>query len=126
KRGVLERGLAPGQIARLASRLTSPRGRDRLPYDLVRLSGILLEELAQLAVDGRLDEPLHRRIAELRLGLALELRVVQLDRDDRRETFANVLSPKALVLLLQEPLLARIVVQRARQCRTEPGEVRAP
>ena len=100
-------------------------GGDRLADDLVRLGGVLLEELAELAVDGRLDEALHRRVAELGLGLALELRVVQLHRHDRRQALAHVLALEVLVLLLQQALLARVVVERARQRRAEARQVRA-
>ena len=42
---------------------------------VARLGRVLLEELGQALVDGGLDEALDRRVAELGLGLALELRV---------------------------------------------------
>ena len=42
-----------------------------------RLGRVLLEELGEPLVDGRLDEALDRRVAELGLRLALELRVVR-------------------------------------------------
>ena len=50
-------------------------GVDRLADDLARLGGVLLEELGEPLVDGGLHEALDRRVAELRLRLALELRV---------------------------------------------------
>ena len=74
---VLQRRLAAGQVARLAGGLAGAGGVDRLGDDPFRLAGVLLEELAELAVDGLLDEALDRRVAELGLGLALELRVVR-------------------------------------------------
>src|SRR5947199_4010777 len=89
---VLERRLAPRQVARLARSLPRPRGLHGLGDHLTGVSGILLEELGELSVDYRFDQSLYRGIAELRLGLSLELRVVELDGHDCREPFANVLA----------------------------------
>ena len=102
-----------------------PRGRDGLRDDLLRLGGVLLEELGELLVDDRLDEALDRRVAELRLRLALELRVAELDRDHRGEPLADVLALEVVLLLLEEPLVARVAVERARQRGAEAREVRA-
>ena len=46
-------------------------------------------------------------VAELGLGLALELRVAQPDRDDGGQPLADVLALEVLVLLLQQVALAR-------------------
>src|SRR2546423_3565613 len=116
--GVLECGLAR-EVARLAGGLAGTGGLDRLVDDGLCLRGVLLEELAEPAIDGGLHEALDRRVAELRLGLALELRVLQLDRDDRREALPNVLTLEVLLLLLQEALLARVDVQRPGEGRPE-------
>src|SRR6266581_1894587 len=40
-----------------------------------RLARVLLQELPQSRIDDRLDEAGHAGVAELRLGLSLELRV---------------------------------------------------
>ena len=64
----------------------------------------------ELRVDGRLDEAVDRRVAELRLRLALELRVLELDRDDGGEPLADVLALEVVLLLLEQ---ARC---RARTC----------
>src|SRR5919112_546738 len=53
-------------------------------------------------------------VAELALGLPLELRLGQLDRDDRRQALAHVLSGERLVGL-QEPVALRLLVHRPRQ-----------
>src|SRR5690349_16000527 len=89
---------------------------------------MLLEELRQTPVDGLLHEALDRRVAELGLRLALELRVGDLHRDDRGETLAHVLAGEVLVLLVEERLraLARIRVQGPGQRGAEAREVCAP
>ena len=84
---------------------------------------VLLEELGEPRVHRLLDEAAHPRVAQLRLRLALELRVPQLDGDDRAETLADVVAVEVLLLLLQQPLVARIAVQRPRQRGLEAGEV---
>ena len=64
-------------------------------------------------------------LPSLRLGLALELRVAQLDRDERRETLADVFAGEVLVFLFEDALLAGVVVDGARERAAEAGEVRA-
>src|SRR5207248_564042 len=98
KVGVLERGLA-GEVARLPRSLSRALSLDGLLDDRACVRGVLLQELRQPAVDGRLDEALHGRVAELGLGLPLELGILQLDRDDRREALADVLALEVLLFL---------------------------
>ena len=54
--------------------------------------GILLEVGAELVVDDRLDDALDLGVAELRLGLPLELRLRDLDADDGGQAFADVVA----------------------------------
>src|SRR6201999_2360755 len=108
---VLERALAPREVAGLASGRARLCRRDRLADDRPRVGRVLLEELGELLVDDRRDEALHARVAELRLGLALELRIGQLGRDDRRQTLADVLAREVVVALLELALLARVAVE---------------
>ena len=122
---VLERRLAAGQVARLARRVAGAGGVDRLGDDPPGLGRVLLEELAELAVDDLLDQALDRRVAELGLRLALELRVGELHRDHRGQALADVVAAEVLVLLLQQALVAGVGVQRPGQRRAEAGEVRA-
>ena len=75
QRAAVERALAPHEIARLARRLARARGVDRLADDLARDAGVLLEEGAELVVDDGLDDALDLGVAELGLGLSLELRM---------------------------------------------------
>ena len=68
--------------------------------DLARVGGIFLEVLAELLVDQRRDHPLDFGVAELGLGLALELRLGQLDADDRDQALAGVVALEAHLLVL--------------------------
>ena len=65
------------------------------------------------------------RVAELGLGLTLELRLADLDREYRGETFADVVAGEREVRLLQHVALGGVRVDDARQRRLEAGEVRA-
>ena len=103
---VLERRLAAREVARLARGVAGVGGLDRLADHGARVGGVLLEELREPLVDGRLHEALDRRVAELGLRLPLELRLAELHRDDRREPLADVLALEVHVLLLELPGLA--------------------
>src|SRR5205823_8009341 len=115
QRRVLQGALAPREIARLAGRHPRLCRLDGLAHDGVALGRVLLEELTELLVDDRRDEALHARVPELGLRLALELRILQLRRDDRRQALAHVLAGEVVVLLLQQALVARELVERSRQ-----------
>ena len=122
---VLERRLAAGQVPGLARGSAGAGGVDRLHHHPPALARVLLEELGEAPVDDRLDEALDRRVAELRLRLALELRVGELHRDHRGQPLADVIAGEVRVLLLEQALLARVRVQRPGQRRAEAREVRA-
>src|SRR5215210_5767229 len=102
-----------------------PRGLQRLVDDRLGLTRVLLQELGQVTVGHALDETLDLRVPELGLCLSLELGLLQLDRDDRGQTFPDVVAGKALLFLLEKTLLPGVGVDRARQRRPETGEVRA-
>ena len=95
----VERALAAGEVARLARRLARARGVEDLPRDPLRVLRVLLEEGREPLVDQALDDPLDLGVAELALRLALELRVRDLDADDRAQPLAAVLPLEALALL---------------------------
>src|SRR4051794_30198801 len=123
QRAAVERALAAHEIARLARRFARARRVDRLADDAPRDRRVLLEIRAELVVENRLDDALHFGVAELRLGLTLELRVRNLDADDRGETFADVLAGHAFLQVLRQVVLRRVVVDRARERRLESREV---
>ena len=68
---------------------------------------VLLQEGAERLVDDRLHRAGHLGVAELALGLPLELRLGQLDRDDRGQALAHVLAGERLVRLQEAVALAR-------------------
>ena len=72
--GAVEQRLGADDVAGLLGRHAGLGGGDGLLDHLVGLGGVLLEPVAQLLVGGPLDERLHLGVAELALGLALELR----------------------------------------------------
>ncbi len=86
--------------------------------DQPRGLGVLLEVLGKPLGHDLLYEAAHLGVAELGLGLALELRIAQLDRDDRREPFSDVLTGEVVVLLLEDALPASVVVDRAWSVRS--------
>ncbi len=102
-------------LARLARRLAGARGVDRLRDDPLALGRVLVEELGELLVHRLLDEGAHPGVAELRLRLALELGLAELDGDDRGEALADVVAFEVVLLLLQLALFARELVDRRRQ-----------
>ena len=106
----LEQRLAPGEVAGLAGRHPRLGGLVGLGQRLARLRRVLLEPVGQLLVGGPLDLRPHLGVAELGLGLALELRVAQLHRDDGGEPLPDVFAEEVRVLLLELALGHRVAV----------------
>ena len=96
-----------------------------LSIDDVRRARVLVEVRRQPLVDERLDRRLDLGVAELRLGLSLELRLADLDRKHGREPFAHVVAGEREVGLLEKVALRRVGVDHARERRLEAREVRA-
>src|SRR5438876_1887001 len=125
KQARLETALFAHQLARLARRFTRPRRADRLRDDGARDARALVEEIAQRVVHYALHDPFDFRVAELRLGLALELGVLHLDVQHRGQALPHVVAGERELLLLEESVLLRPFVDRAGQGGAEPGEVGA-
>ena len=89
----ISRPLSGGITQRVAPQ---SRRRDHLLDDLTGDRRVLLEVLAQTLANDGLDRTLDLAVAELGLGLPLELRVLHLDRDDRDQTLAHILATKRL------------------------------
>ncbi len=124
--GAPEQALAPGQVASGAGCDPRPLGVQRLADDRPGLDPVGLEPVLQRRIAHLLDEPLGLAVAELRLGLALELRLRQLHRDDRGQALADVVAGEALVGVLavglrglEQVLVLGVGVDRAGQRRAE-------
>src|SRR5205085_355738 len=70
-------------------------------------------------------DPLDLGVAGRCLRLTFELRMRDLDADDRRQPFANVVAGDALLQVFRQVVLGGVEVDRAGQRRAEPGQVRA-
>jgi hypothetical protein len=125
QRRAVERALALHHLARLAGGVARARREHGLLDDLPRLARVLLEEPAELLVDDALDDALDLGRDELVLWLVAELRVGVLDRDDRRQALADVVSAEAVLQVLEQPGRLRVGVHGARERRAEAREVRA-
>jgi hypothetical protein len=87
--------------------------------------GILLEEGGQLLAHDGGHDALHLAVAQLGLGLALELRVRHLDAHHRGQALADVVARHALRVVLDQLVGLAVLVHRPRQRGAEPGQVRA-
>ncbi len=123
--GAVERALAAGEVASLACRLAGARRVEDLRGDALRVVRVLLEEGGEPLVDEALDDALHLGVAELRLRLALELRVRDLHAHDGGEPFAGVLAVEA-VAFLQHPRGEAVAVEAPGESAPEAREVAAP
>ena len=74
----------------------------------------------RLSRDGGLDLALDLGVAELGLGLALELRVGQLDADDGGQALADVVAGQVAVGVLEDARPPRPVVERAGERARKP------
>ncbi len=93
--------------------------------DLLGRGRVLFEELAELVVDDLGDDPLDLAVAQLGLGLPLELRVGHADADDRGEPFLEVLAGDRQVLLVLGDVGPGVVVEGPGQGGAEAGQVGA-
>ena len=74
-------------------------------------SGFSSKNRRQPIVGETFDDALHLRVAQPRLGLALELRLGHLHRDDGGHPFPHVLPAEVLLELLGEIELFQVIVQ---------------
>ncbi len=124
ERGDSHYGL-PARFAGLAGGFASCGGVDDLLDDRARVGGMLLKPLAHLIAHQAFERLANLRAHQLVLGLAAELRVGQLDRDDRGQAFAHVLPGERDLLALQHAGFLGIVVDRSGQRRAEGRHMRA-
>ena len=86
---------------------------------------MLLEPSRELLAQGGLDDALHLSVAEARLCLPLELGLRQFHADDGNEALPGVLAGEVGVVVLQDLLLAGVVVKDAGESGAEAGQVGA-
>ena len=89
------------------------------------VGGILLEPFGELVGHQAFERLADLGADQFVLGLARELGVGQLDRDDRGQAFAHVFAGQADLLALQDSGLVAIIVDRAGERGAEGGEVGA-
>ena len=124
-RSRLEDALAARSLTSFARCHAGAGGVDRLADDVLRLLRIPVEPVAELVTHDLLHERPRFRVAELGLGLALELRLGQLHGDDGGESLTDVLTGEVVILLLQHVLRTRVAVDQRGQSRPEAFLVRA-
>jgi len=121
----LQQPLAPRQLAGLPGCLPRLRGQHGLLDADLRHLRVLLEELKELLAEQGLGRGPDGAVTQLGLGLTFELRVHELDADDRRETFPDIIAAQPVGALLEVAVAAGVVVQRPRQRVLEADEVSA-
>src|SRR2546422_883215 len=112
------------QLARLAGRLASPRRADRLRDDRAGHTRVLVEELAERIVHHALDDALDLGVAQLGLGLPLELGGFHLHVQHAVQPLTHVVAREGALLFLEEAVLFRPLVDGAGEGRLEAREVR--
>ena len=121
----LEQALAAGRLARLAGGVARFAGLLRLLDDLTSGLGMLLEVIGKAVGHDLERERAHIGAAELGLGLALKLRIGQLDRDNGRKALAHVVAGQVGVFFLEQVLLARVIVDHTGERGAEALKVHA-
>ena len=119
----LERGLSSRQVARLPRGFSCSLREDRLLEDDLRDVGILLQEVGELLRHYAVRRASRLDIAELLLRLSLELRILDLDADDRRHAFADIFAGQILFRIFQKLVLSCVIIERLRQRVVEAGQV---
>ena len=119
-----EGGLADG-LAGLACGLAGTSGVEGLVEDALRDVRVVVEVVHQGLVGRGADHGLDLGGDELDLGLGLELGVGVLDGDDGGEALADVVAGDLGVLVLQQVVGLRILVDGARDGAAEAGQVGA-
>ena len=121
----LEQALAAGRLARLAGGVAGLASLLGLLDDLASGLGMLLQVIGKTVGHDLERERAHIGAAELGLGLALKLRIGQLDRNDGRKALAHIVAAQVGVLLLEQVLLAGVIVNHAGERGAETLEMHA-
>ena len=86
---------------------------------------MLLEIIREFFGNNGVDRAPRFNVAELLLGLAFKLRILDLDRNDRSQTFTDVFSGQVAVCFAENICLPRIVIKCLRDRVMEADHVHA-
>ncbi len=126
KAGRLERTLPPCELTCGPGGLPGPGSRHCLIHDHLESSRVLLEVLGERGVDKRVDNAPDVAVPEAHLGLPLELRVRHPGADDAGEPFPDIFTLDLGIVVLEEVVTVRGVVDRTGESAPEALEVGAP
>ncbi len=87
---------------------------------------MFLQPVGQPVIGGPLNQRSHLDVAQLGLGLTLELRIGQADAEDGGQPLANVLALEIVVVVLEEVPLLGIAVHHRGQRATKSLLVHPP
>jgi hypothetical protein len=114
---VISRAFLAASRARAASTI--------LPQMILASAGFLEQVIGERLADDVLDRAAHFARDELVLGLARELRLGHLDREDARQALAHVVAGDFDLGFLGELVVLDVLVDDARHRRAQSGQVGA-
>ena len=126
QRRAVQGALAPGQLPGAFGRFPGPGGLEVLFHDALGHVGVFFQEGGELFVDDGLHDALDLGVAQLGLGLPFKLGLQELDADDGRQPFPDVLAGQVLVVALDVVVTLGVVVDGPGQGAFKPVEVAAP
>ena len=121
ERGEIERALAAREVLGLARGFAGEGGFHHLADDLAGFAGMFFEPAAELLRHDAFHHRAHLGGDQLVLGLGGELRIGDFHGQHAGEAFAHVFASDGDLVFLVG--FGRVVIQRARQCATEAGQV---
>ena len=111
ERRALQESLAACCLTRLTRSLTCTVCRHCLFQNSLTNGGVFLKVFLKLFGNERVENSSHFAVAELALGLTLELCLCQLNRNNRRKTLSHVLTREVLFALFDDVVLSAVVVK---------------
>ena len=116
---------AAHQIFGFAGRVPGSGGVHGLFDDQFDVFGVFFKKSDQTVIDDAAHQAGHFRVAEFGLGLALELRVGQLDGNHGRKAFTHIIARKGHLELFVELGVFQVIVDGPGQRGFKTGQVRA-
>ncbi len=120
-----QRPFSTSQFPGFASCLARASCFRSLEDNLFRHRRIFLEKIPQLLVEHCFNETFDLAVAQLCLCLALELRIRQLDRDDRGQPLSHIIAGQAAFHIFQQVVGGRVVVHGPCEGSFEPHQMAA-